>query len=249
MNWATPSPKKRPLLNKDGRQDASETTPSTPALQMDRLASPTVGRTPPPPSMPKYPFASPTPQQTTRIDPSKLLMAMTLNKENHQLARPGNNPSAASQTGAHRTVSVLSHTSASVLLRSPAAAGSPQTKITIPLSPGDSQDDSDLEAKKRKRRPKLPNWAQSPMLKQRLALQQQQDPDAIFPRVQGCDLNEIFASEKKSRLGDISRARKRPHNNRSDSANWELDKLTPEEEAEYKKRMGYMVNVTAAGLR
>lgn len=70
-------------------------------------------------------------------------------------------------------------------------------------------------------------WAETPRLLNALETQQTVDPDRIFGLVQPVALREIFDKPRKFRP-------------RTSSANWSgADKLTNEEQLEYRKVMGY----------
>ncbi|KAJ8083985.1 hypothetical protein PM082_002752 [Marasmius tenuissimus] len=87
--------------------------------------------------------------------------------------------------------------------------------------------DSDDEDRKKTFDP--PDWAQSPELKQALQMQSTINPDEIFGAVQPLRMEEIFKNGRTSRF--------RP---RTSSANWSgTDRLTEEEQTDYKRRMGF----------
>lgn len=84
--------------------------------------------------------------------------------------------------------------------------------------------DSDDENRKRA----LPNWAQSPALREALQSQSTVDPDDIFGAIKPLKMEELFKTR-------TSRFRAR-----TSSANWAgTDELTAHEEREYARRMGY----------
>ena len=87
--------------------------------------------------------------------------------------------------------------------------------------------DSDDEDRKKTFDP--PDWAQSPELKQALQMQSTINPDEIFGAIQPLRMEEIFKNGRTSRF--------RP---RTSSANWSgTDRLTEEEQNDYKRRMGF----------
>lgn len=101
----------------------------------------------------------------------------------------------------------------------------------IELPDIDSEYSDDDESEHERKEAKLPEWAQSPALREALANQRKVNPDDVFggsippPR-----MDEIFRGK--------ARASKFRH--RTSSANWTgADQLTALEEAEYAKRMGY----------
>lgn len=77
----------------------------------------------------------------------------------------------------------------------------------------------------------VPHWALTPNLTNALQTQGQFDPDDIFGPLPPCSLEDIFKGSKD--------ARKLRH--RTSSGNWSgVDKLTTEEEEDYKLRMGFV---------
>ncbi|KAL0581622.1 hypothetical protein V5O48_000438 [Marasmius crinis-equi] len=96
--------------------------------------------------------------------------------------------------------------------------------------------DSDDEDRKKTFDP--PEWAQSPELKQALQMQSTINPDEIFGAIQPLRMEEIFKNGRTSRF--------RP---RTSSANWNgSDRLTKEEENDYKKRMGFRYGTEVLAL-
>lgn len=75
---------------------------------------------------------------------------------------------------------------------------------------------------------RIPDWARQPKLAEAL-INQTQDPDKIFPKTHTCDLDEIFANMQK----------KRKYRDRTSSGIWLSDRLTWQEEIEYKKTAGF----------
>lgn len=75
----------------------------------------------------------------------------------------------------------------------------------------------------------LPDWAQSPDLRQALEDMRTVNPDMIFGAMPQLRMDEIFPGRRKSKF----RAR-------TSSANWAgTDGVTVEEEIEYARRMGF----------
>ncbi|KAI8454685.1 hypothetical protein BY996DRAFT_4581634 [Phakopsora pachyrhizi] len=100
----------------------------------------------------------------------------------------------------------------------------------IELPDIDSEYSDDDESEHERKEAKLPDWAQSPALRQALENQKKVNPDDVFGgNIPPPKMDEIFR-------GKASRFRKR-----TSSANWTgADQLTALEEAEYVKRMGYL---------
>ncbi|KAI9230159.1 MAG: hypothetical protein DHS80DRAFT_6481, partial [Piptocephalis tieghemiana] len=74
-----------------------------------------------------------------------------------------------------------------------------------------------------------PSWAKGDRLDARLAKQARINPDSIFGAMPPLHLPDIFKGRHASKF--------RP---RSSSAHWEgPDKLTRQEEEEYRRRMGF----------
>ncbi|KAJ3088141.1 hypothetical protein HK102_009467 [Quaeritorhiza haematococci] len=93
----------------------------------------------------------------------------------------------------------------------------------------ESDDHDESPRGKGKSKPNVPTWAETPNLMRTLEAQTVQDPDEIFGTVQTCHLEEIFKGSRKNKF----RAR-------TSSANWTgMDRLTEEEEREYKQKMGF----------
>ncbi|KAI0094875.1 hypothetical protein BDY19DRAFT_1080697 [Irpex rosettiformis] len=87
---------------------------------------------------------------------------------------------------------------------------------------------SDSEDEDRPKSFNLPEWAQSPELRQQLEDQSRYNPDDIFGRIGPLRMEEIF------------RTRQSRFRARTSSANWAgPDELTEYEEREYARRMGY----------
>ncbi|KAI9355932.1 hypothetical protein DFJ73DRAFT_623263, partial [Zopfochytrium polystomum] len=73
----------------------------------------------------------------------------------------------------------------------------------------------------------VPDWASSPNLKEALERQERIDPDNVFGVIEPISLESVFKNRKK-RMRD------------SCAGNWTgADRLTLEEEEEYKRVMGY----------
>ncbi|BFZ63335.1 hypothetical protein YB2330_004457 [Saitoella coloradoensis] len=93
----------------------------------------------------------------------------------------------------------------------------------------DEEDDDDVA--KKKKNFSVPEWAESPELRQLLRRQQRVNPDDIFGPIRPLQMEEIF----RGKGGQPARFRPR-----SSSANWSgQDKLTREEVEDYDKTMGY----------
>jgi hypothetical protein len=91
---------------------------------------------------------------------------------------------------------------------------------------GHSSDSDDEQPRPTKKR--LPTWARSAALSDMLA-SETRDPDAIFERVHTINLDEVFDGHKSKKF--------RP---RTSSGVWVRDRLTAQEEVEYKKRTGLL---------
>ncbi|KAL7416507.1 inner centromere protein [Mrakia frigida] len=85
-------------------------------------------------------------------------------------------------------------------------------------------DDEDRDSSKQA----LPSWAQSPEIRNALREQESHNPDDIFGPMKPLSMEEVF------------RARAGKFRARSSSANWGgTDRLTPQEESDYARRMGF----------
>ncbi|KIJ55492.1 hypothetical protein M422DRAFT_152189, partial [Sphaerobolus stellatus SS14] len=74
-----------------------------------------------------------------------------------------------------------------------------------------------------------PSWTHEENVEKALEAQSRLNPDDIFGRIKPLKIEEIFKDSKIS------------FRHRTSSANWEgTDKLTPAEEIEYAKKMGYL---------
>jgi Inner centromere protein, ARK binding region len=91
---------------------------------------------------------------------------------------------------------------------------------------GHSSDSDDEQPRPTKKR--LPTWARSAALSDMLA-SETRDPDTIFERVHTINLDEVFDGHKSKKF--------RP---RTSSGVWVRDRLTAQEEVEYKKRTGLL---------
>jgi hypothetical protein len=91
---------------------------------------------------------------------------------------------------------------------------------------GHSSDSDDEDRPRTKKR--LPPWARSSALSDVLA-NERRDPDTIFERVHTINLDEVFDGHKTKKF--------RP---RTSSGVWVRDRLTAQEEVEYKKRAGIL---------
>ncbi|KZT52065.1 hypothetical protein CALCODRAFT_442111 [Calocera cornea HHB12733] len=75
----------------------------------------------------------------------------------------------------------------------------------------------------------IPDWANSPYLRNQLEAQSNINPDDIFGAIRPLHMDEIF------------RTRQSRFRARTSSANWAgQDRLTPQEEMEYARRMGFL---------
>ena len=105
-----------------------------------------------------------------------------------------------------------------------------QYRISDPV---DSEDDSDceeyyVEDAEQIRGQEIPDWARAKNLIVELEKQQRVDPDKIFVGFDSsCDLSSMF--EKKKKTFKV----------RGDSGWWAADAVTPEEESNYKKALGF----------
>ncbi|KAJ3107212.1 hypothetical protein HDU97_004632 [Phlyctochytrium planicorne] len=117
-------------------------------------------------------------------------------------------------------------------------AGAPQSET--PKQKSDSYSDAEMsetdesveaEEPAKTNPPKnqdVPNWAQTPNLMKTLQNQCQKDPDQIFGAVKPLKLEDVFQAAKAKKFRD------------SCAGNWaEGDRLTKEEEEQYKKKMGF----------
>ncbi|WAR53314.1 hypothetical protein PtB15_2B745 [Puccinia triticina] len=99
----------------------------------------------------------------------------------------------------------------------------------IELPDIDSEYSDDDESEHERKEAKLPDWAQSPALREALANQRKVNPDDVFG-----------GTIPPPRMDEIFRGRTSKFRHRTSSANWTgADQLTAIEEAEYAKRMGY----------
>ncbi|KAA1063716.1 hypothetical protein PGT21_010876 [Puccinia graminis f. sp. tritici] len=100
--------------------------------------------------------------------------------------------------------------------------------IELPDIDSEYSEEDDVSEHERKEA-KLPDWAQSPALKEALANQRKVNPDDVFG-----------GTIPPPRMDEIFRGRTSKFRHRTSSANWTgTDGLTAIEEAEYAKRMGY----------
>lgn len=114
------------------------------------------------------------------------------------------------------------------------AKSSPQYQdgdgIDLPEIPTDSDEESDDDYG----RPKefaVPDWAQSPALRELLAAQQLMDPEEVFGPMAPLHMEEIFRANGNGNNGNGNRERQAARfRNRTSSANWSgPDRLTEEE--------------------
>lgn len=78
-----------------------------------------------------------------------------------------------------------------------------------------------------------PKWCDDYL--QLLARQENVDPDSIFTsHVPRCSLDDIFTDDMYKQVG-----KRRPKRERGSSGNWHKDRLTRQEVATYKSRMGH----------
>ena len=109
----------------------------------------------------------------------------------------------------------------------------PEEKQYRISDPVDSEDESDceeyyVEDAEQIRGQEIPDWARHDNLIRELEAQSKVDPDKIFIGFDSsCDLSSMF--EKKKKTFKV----------RGDSGWWAADAVTPEEEAKYKKALGY----------
>ena len=91
---------------------------------------------------------------------------------------------------------------------------------------------SDSEDEDERPRKPVPVWARGGELVPELTKQYQMDPDAIFRSLsRSCALGDLFKHKGNKRKPDFSR--------RSSSGDWAEDKLTWQEEVEYRRIMGF----------
>ena len=91
---------------------------------------------------------------------------------------------------------------------------------------------SDSEDEDERPRKPVPVWARGGELGSELSKQYQMDPDAIFRSMaRSCALGDLFKHKGNKRKPDFSR--------RSSSGDWAEDKLTWQEEVEYRRTMGF----------
>ncbi|KAA8492377.1 Inner centromere protein-related protein pic1 [Porphyridium purpureum] len=97
----------------------------------------------------------------------------------------------------------------------------------------DTDNESGDDSTGRRGRPKkpIPGWAKGDQLLEALERQRFVDPDSIFPRMYTCNLEEVFAAVKE---------KKKRYRARTSTGNWVRDRLTWQEEMEYKKKMGLL---------
>ena len=109
----------------------------------------------------------------------------------------------------------------------------PEEKQYRISDPVDSEDESDceeyyVEDAEQIRGQEIPDWARAANLLKELEAQRKIDPDQIFVGFDtSCDLSSMF--EKKKKTFKV----------RGDSGWWAADAVTPDEEARYKKALGF----------
>ena len=106
-----------------------------------------------------------------------------------------------------------------------------------------SDSESDDDAPQQQGKKKIPSWARGTALKRALIAQATNpdlDPDAIFPCQMTVDLAEIFGSFC---------AKKKRYANRGSSGNWTKDRVTQQEEQQYRRaRYGNLTPGPAAAF-
>ena len=98
---------------------------------------------------------------------------------------------------------------------------------------GNYSDDSSSESeevKARRKGKKIPDWATKNNVAKAVN-QQRTDPDKHFTRIQGVNLEDVFASTNQQKMR---------YRSRNSSGQWTKDRLTAKEEMEYKKKSGYI---------
>ncbi|WIA43260.1 hypothetical protein OEZ86_009763 [Tetradesmus obliquus] len=100
--------------------------------------------------------------------------------------------------------------------------------------------DDDAETPDRSHKP-IPEWARTQVLFEALKQQQATDPDSIFgARQTTCDLGDMFADVPGAGPQPQQRHKVRKLGQRTSSADWSQDRLTWQEEINYKKQCGYL---------
>ena len=106
-----------------------------------------------------------------------------------------------------------------------------QYRISDPIDDEEEESDCEeyyVEDAEQIRGQEIPSWARHANLLNELEAQQKIDPDTIFVGFDNsCDLSSMFDKKKKS------------FKVRSDSGWWAADDITPDEEARYKKALGF----------
>eukprot|EP00934_Nitzschia_sp_Nitz4_P000151 Nitzschia sp. Nitz4//scaffold26_size159584//80933//82702//NITZ4_002495-RA/size159584-snap-gene-0.39-mRNA-1//-1//CDS//3329545094//151//frame0 len=115
------------------------------------------------------------------------------------------------------------------------AARSPMDTYEISDREDSDTDDSDDDGNEKKKK-RIPSWARKENLLPALEDQylgcvdgHRVDPDEIFPEVESCDLEAIFAGNKKNTK----------YRSRTSSGNWLKDRVTTAEKLVYKRTMGF----------
>lgn len=115
------------------------------------------------------------------------------------------------------------------------AADSGQTYSVTQYEISPYKDGSDSEDDDEGSRKPVPVWARGGELGSELSKQYQMDPDSIFRSTgRSCALGDLFKHKGNKRKPDFSR--------RSSSGDWARDKLTWQEEVEYRRAMGFVLD-------
>lgn len=109
----------------------------------------------------------------------------------------------------------------------------------LPHCSSESEESSDDEEVRKK----TPLWAREPELGQALVNQGNLDPDAIFTSVKTCNLDGIefnfLLFHFANGIADIFAKKRKRFKQRTSSSNWIHDRLTFQEEINYKNYMHY----------
>jgi len=99
------------------------------------------------------------------------------------------------------------------------------------ISPQRDSDDSESDSEDEPTK-KIPKWASREEISKAIDRQRTQDPDAIFPLVNTCDLGRIFTSGRERKC----------FTKRGESGMWEKDGLQMSEIQRWRKQMGFSMN-------
>ena len=122
----------------------------------------------------------------------------------------------------------------------------PCAPLPLPLHHPPRRDgsDGDDDYTPRPNKKPVPEWAQPARLLEALRSQQGVDPDKLFDtKIKTCSLAEVFADMPPAlpaATTSSKASKKRDPNKRGSSGNWIADRITWQEEINYKRLMGYL---------